>query len=235
MDATDTRSLTFWMARGWSAFRRDPLPLMGGSVVLQAFSFGGILIERAVSPEFGLTLLILTSPVLSVGFAALCLRHVRGNDTLVTDVFGAFARFGTSWLTFVLYSLVMFVGLLFFIMPGLYWAAKFGLCPFAVMDRNHLERPPTVSEALLMSGGLTEGHVGKIFCLIVIMIIGVPLGFPFLTGLGLTFMSKGTDAQLILIGIVPFLLNLLVLTPWVWASLAAAYEGLSGRGETASG
>jgi hypothetical protein len=208
---------------------------MGGSAVLQAFGFGEVLIENAVSPEAGVILLILTAPVLNVGFAALCLRHVRGHDTLVTDVFSAFARYGTSWAVFILYSVIMFIGMLLFIIPGLYWAAKFGLSYFAVMDREHLERPPLVSEALRMSGELTTGHVGKVFCLIVIMIVGLFASLPFQMGLGLSPMSKGADVELILIGIVPFLLNLLVLFPWVWASLAAAYEGLSGRGETASG
>ena len=69
--------------------------------------------------------------------------------------------------------------------------------------------------------------MGKIFCL-ALLSFGLNLvEQPFYAGLGLGILPSEPDTGLALFGLLPFLLNRLVVVPWLGAALAAAYEGLS--------
>ena len=229
MDAAKPLTIRSWLGRGWEAFRRDPYPLMGGSVVLSAFFFGLTLVDLALDPGTSMALLILLAPVLQVGWASLCLRQVRGSETWATEIFSAFQRFGAAWATVALYLVITLTGFFLLIVPGIYLGCKFGLCIYPV-----LERRASIAESLDISGAITRGHVGKIFCLFLLTGGLSLMSYPFHMGLGLSSLSKGTDLKLILVGAVPCLANLLVVTPWTHASMAAAYDSLAaaGPGET---
>ena len=109
-----------------------------------------------------------------------------------------------------------------FIVPGIYVGCKFGLCFYPV-----LERRASVAESLDISGRITKGHMGKIFCLYLLTGVLSLLSYPFHMGLGLSSLSDGFDGELVLLGTVPFLASLLVVIPWTHASLAAAYDSLA--------
>ena len=229
MEATDPLAIGSWLGRGWTAFRRDPYPLMGGSVVLSAFLFGMTVFDLAVDSATGLALTIVFLPVLQVGWSFLCLRQVRGEETWATEIFSAFKRFGAAWATVALFFLITTAGLFLFIIPGIYLGCKFGLCFFPV-----LERRASIAESFDISGRITRGHLGKIFCLYLLAGILSFMSQPFYMGLGLGAFSSGFDGELVLIGAVPFLVSLLVVTPWTTASLAAAYDSLVAAGGSAS-
>jgi len=212
-----------WLARGFAAFKRDPLPLAGASAVMTAFSFACVLLEQKGAGFTGLLLQVLVGPVLYVGWCYLCLRQARGEETLVTDVFCAFRRFGTALLTVALYSLIVLAGVLLLVVPGIYWGCKFGLCFFPVMEG----RPQTPLETVRLSGVITKGHVGMIFCLALLSFGLSLIEQPFYGGLGLGIFPSEPDASLALFGLLPFLVNRLVIVPWLGATLAVAYEGLS--------
>jgi len=212
-----------WFATGWAAYRRDPYPLMGASLLLTAFSFGSTALSATTGTGHGLLLEILVSPVLYVGWCYMCLRQVRGEDTWATEVFAAFSRFASAWLTYALYFLIVLAGVLMLVVPGLYWGSKYGLCFFSLIEKRQ-----TVSEAVAESGVITKGNVGKIFC--VLLVAGLLKLFmqPFLVGLGVSPFSatESMDMRLVLLGALPFLLTLLVVTPWMGTTLAAAYDSL---------
>jgi len=212
-----------WLARGFAAFKRDPLPLAGASAVMTAFSFACILLEQKDASLIGLLLQFLVGPVLYVGWCRLCLRQVRGEETIVTDVFCAFRRFGAALLTVTLYSLIVLAGVLLLIVPGIYWGCKFGLCFFPVME-GRMQSP---LETIRLSGVITRGHVGKIFCLALLSFGLSLMEMPFFGGLGLGLLPSKPDTSLALFGLVPFLANRLIIVPWLGAAQAAAYEGLS--------
>jgi hypothetical protein len=226
MDAATPPTMGSWFAAGWTAFRRDPYPLMGGSVVLSAFFFGMTVVDIVTDPQTALTLTIMLFPVLQVGWAHLCLRQVRGEETWASEIFSAFRRFGAAWATVALYFLIVFAGFFLFIVPGIYLGCKFGLCFYPI-----LERRASIAESIDISGRITQGHVGKIFGLYLLTGALSFLSHPFYKGLGLGSLASEFDGALVLIGAVPFLASLLVVTPWMHASLAAAYDSLTRANE----
>jgi len=229
MDAANPLTIGSWFGRGWTAFRRDPYPLMGGSVVLSAFFFGMTAVDHVVDPETALMLTIMIVPVLHVGWVFLCLRQVRGDEIWASEIFSAFRRFGAAWATVALYFLITFAGFFLFVVPGIYLGCKYGFCFYPIMERR-----ASIAESFEISGRITKGHVGKIFCLYLLTGGLSLLSQPFYMGLGLSSLTSGYDGELVLLGAVPFLASLLVVTPWTHTSLAAAYDSLASAGHDAS-
>jgi hypothetical protein len=222
-DESRTLLLTTWLAYGWLAFKRDPLPLMGGSVMLTAVSLALAMIPTSDESLLIAALVQITvGPVLHVGWCHLCLRHLRGEETWATDIFKAFRLFGPALITSLLYSLIVIAGCLLLIIPGIIWACKFCPCVFVVMDR----RIGSPLDAIQLSGAITRGHVGKLFCFGLLSFLLSLITIPFMTGCGLGFFSQQTDGALIAAGVLPYLVSVLVVSPWLGVSLAAAYDKL---------
>ncbi len=218
-----------WLSRGWASYKRDPVPLIGGTLVLTAFAVATSSIDAVFDTSAGLIASLVVGPAFYAGWCFLCLKHIRGEETWVTDVLTGFARFGTVFLTWVSLFFIVLFGLFLFIIPGIYWSCKFGLSLFPVMEKGV---PP--QDALRISGRITEGHVGKIFCMALLIVVLSFLSVPFYVGLG----GRGfeSDPELVAAGFLPYILNLLVISPWLGVSIAAAYDDLikaAGKEESA--
>lgn len=215
-------SLGDWFSRGWGAFKRNPKPLIGGSAILAALYFIiSLLYLIPIGSLAAFVAQIIFSPVLTVGWLFLCLKVVRGNESKASDVFCAFSRFGAAWATFILVMLIVMGGSILLIIPGIIWGLKYGLSLFAVMDRNL-----KATESIKLSGIITKGHKGKLFLYgIVVCLFGL-LVWPF--SIGLQHIRTGAGPLLLAIGIIPYLLRILVITPWLGATYAAAYDSLVG-------
>lgn len=221
-----------WLSRGWRAFKRNPKPLIGGALILRAYSLVLTRVDFLLPStlvrlpfEFVVTFVIL--PVLWVGWYFLCLRVVRGDKARISDIFAAFSRFGRAWLTYFLLLLITLGGLFLLVIPGIIWALKYGRSQYAVMDRNLSAR-----ESIRFSGKITKGHIGKLFGVGVITLLFFLLTMPFNYGLRYIYSGKDLGTILVAIGIVPSLLHVLVIMPWMGATGAAAYDSLAYGEET---
>jgi len=209
-----------WFSHGWTTFKEKPKQIIGGAVILSAF-YWVLRLVGLVPGGFLLSLLglLVVGPVLAVGWWFLCLKLLRGDSAKSLDIFGAFSRFGPAWVTFFLLSLIVFGGIILLIVPGIIWGLKYQLSLFAVMDEKLSAR-----EAIRLSGKITKGHMGKLFGMYVVAFLLDFLQWPLLIGLQLL----ETDAGCIIaaVGIVPYLVYILVIIPWLGATLAAAYDSL---------
>lgn len=75
-------------------------------------------------------------------------------------------------LGYILYLIVVLIGLILLIVPGMYLAIKYQFVPYLIVDKNM-----DVIEAFKKSGKMTDGSKWNLFLLIILLVIIVLLGF----------------------------------------------------------
>lgn len=119
-------------------------------------------------------LLALVSIIFKMGFINITLDAARGKavyyKTLLNHVSLRMAlRFLVASF---LAGVVTFIGFAFFIIPGIYFALRFSLVPFVIVDKD-----ASVTDALRLSGELTKGVKFKLLGLYISLALLVLLGF----------------------------------------------------------
>lgn len=168
------------------------IPLQGNSM-----EFGGEASDALYALLF-FAYALLFHPVVDYGISFIFLKGVRGDQVQIRSVFDGFQ----NYINIILASLLVFglviIGLIVFIVPGIYVACRLAFVSYLVMDEG-LD-PVAAVEA---SWRLTKGHAFKIFLLAVTCI------FLFIGGL-----------LLLLVGVVPAIM-------WACSSFAALYLSIS--------
>ena len=107
---------------------------------------------------------------LTGGWWFLLLQLVRGNPAKLLDIFTGFYCFLRVWLTSILTTIILLIGLVLFLVPGIIWVLKYGLSIFATMDK---ELAP--HKALEFSSIITDGYKSKLFLLLLISLVLFPI------------------------------------------------------------
>jgi len=136
--------------------------------------------------------------VVSMGMLAVTLKLVRGQSTTWQDLFGQYKKFIPYILATILYSLMIGLGFIFFIIPGIYLALKYQFYTYCIIDKN---MGPI--EALKASGKITKNQEWRL--------------------LGLAFLQMGV----VLLGLLAFLVGSLLALPVVMLASAYVFEQLS--------
>jgi uncharacterized membrane protein len=216
MEEGITPDIGSWLPQGWEAFRRHPVPLASAAALMTVFY---LILSLLVSSTIGAILyyliVIFISPVLWIGWCYLCLKAIRDENPIISDLFSPFFHYGPVWVAYILFALIVAGGFILLIIPGVIWLLKYGLYSFAIMDKRCRG-----TEAISYSGKITKGFKGQLFLFILIELVCGLLSFPFFIGYALMRLS------IVLIGLLPMVVAVLVLTPWIGASMAAAYESL---------
>jgi uncharacterized membrane protein len=166
---------------GWETFKKDPYFLMG---VFIAISVATGILERVSDSMDGLPGLLVDLAclavdfLLAIGVIVIVLKLVDGKRPEFADVFNRIHLILNYGAAAILYGLMIVVGLVFFIVPGVYLAVRFHFFGYFVVDR---EAGPI--EALKMSSDLTEGVRMELFAfgLLLLMLLFAGLCF-FLVG-----------------------------------------------------
>ena len=158
------------LSDGWKQFTRRPWYLLG--IALTIF----VLFVVTAGNNSAVTAL---SYILYGGFVAFLLRHANGETVVFDDLFEIVDK---RWIYFaflgIIKSLLIFLGLLFFIVPGVYLAIRWMFAELLVIDKGL--RP---MEALKASSEMTEGVRGKLFLYALVSLLLVIVGvFAFLIG-----------------------------------------------------
>ncbi|RKY61437.1 MAG: hypothetical protein DRP95_02875 [Candidatus Latescibacterota bacterium] len=190
-----------WCIReGWKALRRYPGALVGAFLIATAIQIlvalpgAGSTEERQIL--LTLVALLVAGP-LEAGQSWVVLKGVRGKGPKVGDLWEGFRRFGDALLAYVLTSLIILVGFLLLVVPGVLFWLRYSVVFYALMDRGLSGR-----EAMEESSRLTKGHRGRIF-LLGLALLGVNI-----------------------LGAAALLVGLLVTMPLSYAAMAALYEQL---------
>ncbi len=109
---------------------------------------------------------------ISLGYIKLTVDVVDGKAPEFKELFSCFALLLKYLVAAVLYSVVVAVGLVLFVIPGIIWAVQFGFYPFVIVK----ERLGPLA-ALRKSSALTAGVKGKLivfsFALLGVNLLGV--------------------------------------------------------------
>jgi len=154
-----------------------------GAVILGIFAFAyGILVSGPI--EYG------------VSFANL--KAARGDKLEIKNMFEAFHNYWNAVLANVLVGVIVVVGLVLLIVPGIIFACKLVFTPYLVVDRKM-----EVIEAVKESWRMTNGHAWKVF------------------GMGLL-------AILICIaGLICFGVGIIIAIMWIRVAFASLYHAVS--------
>jgi uncharacterized membrane protein len=197
------------MARPNAVLRGLSVMLLLALVSLAAgYIPGGVVVGYVIQLTIG--------QVLQAGWYLFCLRLVRDEEVSPAVIFEPFRRFWRIWLVTIVVPLIISAGLIFFIIPGLYLWARYGLGVFAAVDRD-LE----IGDALEFSSRITAGNRLQVLLLnLMIAAIGMLLVLPGMLGMNS-------------IGVMTLLVYVFVMTPLAGTAYAAAYDSLveTGAGE----
>ncbi|MFC1954569.1 hypothetical protein ACFLVZ_01950 [Chloroflexota bacterium] len=102
----------------------------------------------------------IVSGVLFFGFMFAALRVARGEKPSVYDLIQPFKQFFTVIFSYVLSGIIVSLGVLLFIIPGIFFTCRLAFFPYLVMDQK-----TGVFGAIGGSWNMTKGHFWRIFLL----------------------------------------------------------------------
>jgi uncharacterized membrane protein len=185
----------------WQKLWKQFPVLLGITVIYLLISSAAALLQLAVpvlnsvfSPVYSI---LLVNP-LGFGVAFAYLRAARDEPVKVEDMFAGFNNYGNVVVAGLLVNIIVVVGFMFLIVPGIILTCKLAFTPFLVMDRKL-----TAIDAIKESWRLTGGHSGTVF---LIMLLAIPITFVGCLCLG--------------IGIIPAFM-------WIALAIASLYHSVS--------
>lgn len=138
---------------------------------------------NTLGPIWGIVALVawILSILFSIGVMVMSLKAVDGKQPEITDLYDHGNLLGNYLLASIMYFLLVGVGTLFFVLPGIYFAMKYQLYPYFVIDKK-----VSAMDALRLSGEATKGVKLRLFIWGFVIAVVNALGFLAL-GLGLLF------------------------------------------------
>ena len=137
------------------------------------------------------------SPV-NYGVKYAYLKAARGDRLDVADMFEAFRNYWSAVLASIAVGVIVAIGFVMLIIPGIIFACKLAFTPYLVVDRKL-----NMIDALQESWRLTTGHAWKVFF---IGLLGVPLFF---------------------LGLMCFVVGIIVSIMWTKLAAASLYHAVS--------
>lgn len=141
--------------------------------LIAASYFTGI--DRNPAPDVIITLInSIFEIVITIGLIKIAITFTRGDKPLVSDVFSSYRLFFKFFFSTILNTIIIFVGLLLFIIPGVIWSLKFSQYKYLIVDKK---MGPV--EALKESSKLTKGAKWELLGFFIITFLVNVLGIIF--------------------------------------------------------
>jgi len=153
----------------WGKFKEKPLFFIGLGIlscVLGAMgenqNFANYTVNEGFSTD-GFTLLnalaMILSTYLSLGVWKISINHIRGDEVQLNDLFTiSFGQFIHYVIASIINLIVVVLGLILFIIPGIHIACRLMIMPGYIIDRNE-----SFDVALKSSWNATKGYTVKLF------------------------------------------------------------------------
>ncbi len=145
--------------------------------------------------------ILIVNPV-EYGWAFAFLKAARSDKPEIKNIFEAFHNYWNAVLANLLTGVIVFIGFVILIIPGIYLACKLAFTPYLVVDRKM-----QVIEAVKESWRMTNGHAWKVF---LIGLLGIPISIA---------------------GLICFGVGIIVSIMWINLALASLYHSVSLPGE----
>ena len=158
----------------------------------------GAVVLGILSLAYGI---LLTNPI-SYGVSFAYLKAARGDKLETKNMFEAFHNYWNAVLAYLLVGVIVFIGFVLLIIPGIIFACKLAFTPYLVVDRKM-----QVIEAVKESWRMTNGHAWKVF---LIGLLGIPISIA---------------------GLICFGVGIIVSIMWIELAVASLYHSVSLSGE----
>ncbi len=218
-------SVMSWFATGWRTYRQRPAALLVAPILLWFIYLPVYLVYRTPSGTilmWGLTTFIF--PVCMAGYHFFFLKAVRGEPAQLSDLFAGFRQFGRVWCASLLVQLLMTGGFILLVIPGIVWALKYAFSALLALDQNL-----TPMESVRFSARMTQGSKWRMVWGI---LFGLLLSLPSLIVFFRTFRGQQPNwTQLWTPQFVLATLWSILVSPWLSATVVAAYESLRQKAE----
>lgn len=195
-----------YLGQGWERFRENPLPSVGFTVVAVIIAVILAAIDKDRTVGIGSLISFLISGPLYAGYYLVGLQQRRGQTVVFADFFRGFNRFTDFFLVNLLIGVMVLIGTVLCVLPGIYLGVSYLLAIPMVADRGL--SPWEAMEA-------SRQRITRQW-------------FP---ALGLILLIGLVN----LVGLLPCGLGLLVTVPWSYATILAAYEDQFGLAADAAG
>jgi uncharacterized membrane protein len=189
---------------GWKILWAFFLELLAVTVVSIAFGIPQWIWSGG--PEFGTDQLlsfaygILVLGPIEFGVAYVSLKAARGGPFKVGDMFESFRTYGHVVLANLLCYVIIVLGFVLLIVPGIIF-----LCKLAFVSYLVVERKMDATEAIKESWRMTRGHTGQVF---LIFLIAIPV---------------------VLAGLLALGVGVIISIMWIRLALASLYNAVSGE------
>jgi uncharacterized membrane protein len=165
------------LGRGWDLLKTDFWGVLGGLLVLLVIVTG--LSVLSLIPLVGLLINVLVAPALSLGAVSWFLARARKEPAPLGIIFSGFSRFGEALALYLVMGVLVLVGLLFCILPGIYLAIAWGASWPLLADRRG-----GFWECMEMSRRAITAHFGWALLLYLVLVL-VSIAGILACGLGL--------------------------------------------------
>ena len=165
-----------WIAEGWDLVKADL-----GTFVLMAIVM--TLVNGAIP--------FLLQGATTAGFQAAVRKRLRGQKPAVGDLFEGFQFFASTLGAHIVISILVFIGILFFIIPGLVVAAMYNFTYLFIVDkRMDMGTAMRASHAVVKQDyvgytlfviALGLLNIAGLLCLVVGLLVTVPITFAAIT------------------------------------------------------
>lgn len=192
-------------SQGWEAFKKNPGLIIGALVLSGIAYYIPAIISTATADDssgvsFLFTLLSwIVGVMLQVGIATMTLKLIDSKPAAISDLWSHGNFFLRMLGATILYSLMVFVGTILLIIPGIYLGIRYQFYAYAMVDKNL-----GVMESLKQAGEITKGSWWML------LLLGVLEGILFF------------------VGALPLGLGLILVIPLVALVTASVYRQLSG-------
>ena len=147
-------SIGGWLTGGWEVFRANASTLIIGGLIWGAFYLGFHIVGEILSSDaLRVVLQFVVGPSITVGWIYLCLRLARGEQVPGTAIMDGFNFFVPALLANLFLTVIIGVGFILLVIPGIFLAVIFCMTYFALVDKNL-----SAVEAMKFSVAITKGH-----------------------------------------------------------------------------
>ena len=145
---------------GWRQLRKYFLELLLIGIIATLISLpsGMTSLPVLILLVLGFVYSILIVGPVEYGASFAYLKAARGDKPEIKDLFEAFRNYWNAVLASVFVGVIVLIGIIAFIIPGIVFACRLAFTPYLVVDRKM-----QVIEAIKESWRMTNGHAWTIF------------------------------------------------------------------------
>lgn len=180
-----------WIRKGWEIFQKEPGYFIGLLVLSQGISVAVQLVGGQMGDFIGVFASIAVALALlpmQMGYAILARKIMRNEPYTFSDMFGGYKLTGELIVVYLLYGLLVLVGFLFLVLPGIYLAIALSWAPYLLLfynkpatealslSRKMLHKPWWGMFGFLLVAGLLLNIAGLMVCLVGLL-VSLPVSY----------------------------------------------------------